>query len=64
MNPVKIKDSYLDFIKEEIKRRAGVEHIVTNEDEDDELIFDNANYDSDIDDLNVFDETDEEEMEI
>ena len=64
INPVKIKDCYLDFIKEEIKRRAEAEHIVTNEGKDDELIFDNANYDSDVDDLNVFDENDDEEMEI
>ena len=51
-------------IKEEIKRREEVEHIVTNDGEEDKLIFDNANYESDMDDLNVFDNNEEEEREM
>ena len=66
VNPVKIEESYFDFIDEEIKRREEVEHIMTNDGEEDELIFDNTNYDSemDMDDLNVFDKDEEEEMEM
>ena len=64
VNPVKIEQKYFDFINEEIDRRAQVEHRVTNDNEDDELIYDNANYDSDMEDLNVFEDIEEEEMEI
>ena len=66
VNPVKIEDSYFVFIDEEIKRREQVEHIMTNDEEGEELIFDNSNYDSeiDMDDLNVFDNNEEEEREM
>ena len=62
LNAIKIDESFFDFIQEEIKIRDTVDQILKTVDEEDELMYVNASYCSDTDDLDIFEDYVEKEL--